>query len=151
MFGLHSNQWQTIQQAHYDHIGSKCSVKWWTSLHIRKLWDTAWDQWQHRCRIAHDTTDAPTCAVEALDAQIRREAQQGPPPNCPNHYRSHFSARLVEAVLRQPTHAKQTWLQFTHDLRNVVTTTQTTGAVQQQRRTMYNFLRPANPQWDSQP
>ena len=151
MFGLHSNKWQKIQQAHYDRIGSKRSVRRWTSLLIRKLWDTAWDQWQHRCYVANDTTDTPRCATEALDAQIRREAQQGPPPNCPNHYHNHFSSRLVNAVLRQPTHAKQTWLQFTHDLRNVVTTTQTTGSVQQQRRTMHAFLRPANPQWDSQP
>ena len=75
MFGLHSNKWQTIQKAHYDRIGSKRSVKRWTSLLIRKLWDTVWDQWQHRCRIAHDTTDTQTRAAEVLDAQIRREAK----------------------------------------------------------------------------
>ena len=149
--GLHSNRWQAIQQEHYRRIGSKRCAKQWTSLVIRKLWSIAWDMWQHRCRIAHDDSDKPLCAVDDLNRRIQAEASHGVPRDCPTHYRQHFSHQAVQSVLRQPLQAKQQWIQFAQVLRNQLNEQQSNGTIQQQRQTMYEFLRPASPQWNPAP
>jgi len=109
LMGLHSNKWQLIQQSHYRHIGSKQSAKRWTSLVIRKLWEIAWDMWQHRCRVAHDHAEVLPGISDDLDQTIKEEARHVP-PNCPTHYRQHFSRRTVQAVLRKTRREKQQWL-----------------------------------------
>jgi len=38
----------TIQQQHYLFLSSRCSSKWWLNYLIKKLWDIAWDLWNHR-------------------------------------------------------------------------------------------------------
>ena len=151
MLGLHSNKWQIIQQAHYKRIGSKRSAKRWTSLVIRKLWEIAWDMWQHRCRVAHDTVEVSLGLSNNLDQTIKEESRQGVPPNCPAHYRKHFSRRTVQSVLRKPMLDKQRWLHLASSLRRQLNAQQSEGRSQQQRHTLYAFLRPANPQWNPNP
>ena len=149
--GLHSKKWQEIQKAHYARIGSRRSPKRWTSQIIRKLWDIAWDLWRHRCRIAHGIAEEPLEMTDSLDQSIRDEANRGPPPNCPTHYKQHFSHHTTRAVLRQPHSEKTKWLQFTRHLRNQLNKANSEGSTQQQCRTMYAFLCPANPNGNQSP
>ena len=46
--------WREIQQSYLERIGSrKTGLRWITAL-IVKLWDVAWDQWNHRNGVLHD-------------------------------------------------------------------------------------------------
>ena len=67
------------------------------------------------------------------------------------HYRRHFSGQVTYAILNRPYPEKTKWLQLTRDLRNRINETNVEGSTQQQRQTMYEFLRPANPQWQPEP
>jgi hypothetical protein len=52
--GCVSAEWQRIQQQHLAAIGSKKgSLRWVTAL-IIKLWQIAWNMWDHRNQIEHN-------------------------------------------------------------------------------------------------
>lgn len=40
--------WRTAQNRYYAHIGSRRSSRRWVSALIRKMWQIAWDLWEHR-------------------------------------------------------------------------------------------------------
>jgi hypothetical protein len=48
-------EWTTAQQAYYQVIKSRRSGKRWTVELIKKLWAIAWDLWEHRNGILHET------------------------------------------------------------------------------------------------
>jgi hypothetical protein len=53
LFGFWSNHWESIQQAHLILLNSKVSLKRWSTSIIIKLWDVAWDLWDHRNTYIH--------------------------------------------------------------------------------------------------
>ena len=46
--------WSEVQQRYYEWIKSKKSGERWLSALIQKVWDVAWDLWDHRNNVAHD-------------------------------------------------------------------------------------------------
>ena len=54
MDGSLAQGWQSSQQRYYEYIRSKKTGLRWTSALIRKLWQIAWDMWEHRNGILHD-------------------------------------------------------------------------------------------------
>jgi hypothetical protein len=53
-------------------------VRWTTAL-IQKLWDVAWDLWEHRNGIVHAKENAETLHnMAAIDEEIRAQHLQGP-------------------------------------------------------------------------
>ena len=84
--GLHTSKWQTIQEIHYWRIGSQRSPKRWASMFVCKMWDTASDQWQHRCHILHQPSEEERRDQEELDQQIQAKHLRRAPPNCLAHY-----------------------------------------------------------------
>jgi hypothetical protein len=50
---LHTS-WQATQKIYFARIGSARSPKRWTTALIQKLWDVAWDMWEHRNDILHN-------------------------------------------------------------------------------------------------
>jgi hypothetical protein len=46
--------WQATQQIYFARIGSSRSPKRWTIALIQKLWEVAWNMWEHRNGILHD-------------------------------------------------------------------------------------------------
>jgi hypothetical protein len=54
--GCLSIEWAAVQQSYYTWIRSRRTGRRWVSLLIRKLWDTAWDLWEHRNGIVHRAT-----------------------------------------------------------------------------------------------
>lgn len=67
--------WAEVQQAYLDWCGSRRTGKRWLSALIRKLWDIAWDQWEHRNGILHNVED--DLATRELDTRIRSEHAKG--------------------------------------------------------------------------
>jgi hypothetical protein len=52
--GFLAVEWQEVQALHFARIGSKKSTKRWASALIRKLWQVAWDLWEHRNGFVHE-------------------------------------------------------------------------------------------------
>jgi hypothetical protein len=52
--------WATIQQRYYSIIRSSRTGKCWAIAIIQKFWDTAWDMWDNRNGILHETENVVT-------------------------------------------------------------------------------------------
>ena len=67
--------WCEVQQSYYEWLGvKKTGLRWLSSL-IQKLWDVAWDQWNHRNGILHDNDENLLSKLQ--DLQIKEQYQQG--------------------------------------------------------------------------
>jgi hypothetical protein len=51
--GMIATNWQVAQQVYLSRIGSRKSSKRWATSIIRKLWQIAWDMWEHRNGFLH--------------------------------------------------------------------------------------------------
>ncbi len=60
--GWISIKWTEAQQRYYNLIKSYRMVKRWTTALIKKLWEIAWDLWEHRNGILHETDNVVTSA-----------------------------------------------------------------------------------------
>jgi hypothetical protein len=68
MFGNISVLWQEIQAQFFLEIGKHISGLWWTSALIQKIWQVAWDQWEHRKVILHNSKNLVTQAEAVMIA-----------------------------------------------------------------------------------
>jgi Zn-finger nucleic acid-binding protein len=68
--GFLAVEWQQVQARHFSRIGSKKSTKRWASALIRKLWQVAWDLWEHRNGFVHERD------AGLLSEQINRAIQE---------------------------------------------------------------------------
>ena len=73
--GRVSNQWIGIQQRYLLSIKSMASSSRWLAALITKLWDVAWDQWEHRNGIVHQGAEAT--ALKHLQQEIDRVLSEG--------------------------------------------------------------------------
>jgi hypothetical protein len=48
------HRWREHMTTHYKNTGERKSGKRWISALIRKLWEIAWDLWEHRNGVLHD-------------------------------------------------------------------------------------------------
>ena len=53
--GTPVRRWAEVQQCYYEWIKSRKSGERWLAALIQKVWDVAWDLWEHRNSIAHET------------------------------------------------------------------------------------------------
>ena len=63
--------WREIQQSYYEWLGIRKTGLRWLSALVQKLWDVAWDQWNHRNGILHDNDE--TLSTLLQDRQIREQ------------------------------------------------------------------------------
>jgi len=73
--GCPAKGWEEAQQEYYLWIQSKRTGLRWLSALIRKLWDLAWDMWDHRNQILHDREEGQ--AVKEREQRIREEFAEG--------------------------------------------------------------------------
>jgi hypothetical protein len=66
--------WQAgVQHRYYEFLDSRrTGLRWLTAL-IQKLWDVAWDMWDHRNRVLHDQEHSV-----ARDLQIQQITDRSP-------------------------------------------------------------------------
>ena len=100
---------------------------------ISKVWDVAWDQWQHRNGIAHaQTEDKFRFDMDEIDCSIRAEFIHGY-RTLPSRGRHLFSGTLNE-LLDKSARFRRAWLE------NVMLVAQTT----QQAREHTNYHQERN-------
>jgi hypothetical protein len=67
------------QQKYLESIGKRTTGKRWTITIISKLWDIAWDMWQHRNHVIHNTLHSKKqLEMELLGLQVNEWYKQGP-------------------------------------------------------------------------
>jgi ribonuclease HI len=78
VFGRWHYSWANAQQTYLTSIGSRLSIRRWTTAIIHKLLLTAWDMWDHRNRVLHSLTgDQRQTETHQLDQAILEELNSG--------------------------------------------------------------------------
>jgi hypothetical protein len=60
LLGRLSKKWTDAQQKYLKSIDKRNTGKRWTIAIISKLWDIAWDMWEHRNHITHNSPTETT-------------------------------------------------------------------------------------------
>jgi hypothetical protein len=70
--------WQEILVQYFREIGKQTSGLRWTSALIQKIWQVAWDQWEHRNAILHNYENLVTQAESVMIAyRVQMELETG--------------------------------------------------------------------------
>ncbi len=70
--GWVSFEWELVQQAYYDLIQSRRTGLRWLSSLIKKLWQVAWDMWEHRNGILHAQDNCVSSAtISSINKNLR--------------------------------------------------------------------------------
>jgi hypothetical protein len=105
--------WSEAQQRYFEGLGSRrTGLRWLTAL-IQKLWDIAWDMWDHRNRVLHETEHS--VAHELQTQQITDQFLLGA-AGLPRKARALFSKGLQHLLRQQPAY-KTAWLIRIHAAR----------------------------------
>ncbi len=70
-------EWAAVQQSYYTWFCSQRTGRRWVSLLICKLWDTAWDLWEHRNGILHHAS-ANSGHLHRVQTSICHQLSLGP-------------------------------------------------------------------------
>jgi hypothetical protein len=73
--GCPSHGWQSSQQQYYEFLCSRITGLRWLSALIHKLWQVAWDMWEHRNGVLHDKEQGQAALERA--AWIIEEFEEG--------------------------------------------------------------------------
>jgi hypothetical protein len=128
--------WAKHQHQYYMTTGSKCSGKRWLTQLILKLWNTAWNLWEHRNNIAHaanvaleqDNINNELCSIMA--------ANEYPPAA---GYL--FTDRMQETMPTAHLTTKKSWLQNYHaHVKHYNKQNTQDNGLQQMQQTMRTFL-----------
>jgi len=74
--GCVSVYWQEVQQRYYEWVGSRRTGRRWVSQLILKLWEVAWDLWEHRNGYVHQH-QVPYGSIQGLIPAIHSQLQAG--------------------------------------------------------------------------
>jgi hypothetical protein len=78
MFGNISVLWQEIQAQYFREIGKQNSRLRWKSALIQKIWQVAWDQWEHINVILHNSENLATQAESVMiTSRVQMELATG--------------------------------------------------------------------------
>ena len=106
-----SKYWQQAQEYYLEFTKSPRTSKRWTTSLIQKLFNVAWDQWDHRNAILHNTENKFDQAESIkVDAAIREEFRIGKNA-LPRADHGLFRAGATRILARTLTN-KQRWLYF---------------------------------------
>ena len=115
--GWVSTGWQLIQQRHYQWLESKRSGRRWVIALIKKLWQVAWDQWEHRNATLHKQTSIPSIeASEHLNTTISAEYHSGSITLLPQD--RYLFGTPLDKLLKQSFDQRTLWLQRIRTARN---------------------------------
>jgi hypothetical protein len=103
-------EWSSAQQAYYTLMKSCRTGKRWVISLIKKLWDVAWDLWEHRNGIPHNTTNLVSEAeLRTLDRKIRSIFLQLQIMSLSAQDR-HLLSTLLPRLLKKDRAHKSEWL-----------------------------------------
>jgi hypothetical protein len=98
--------WHEVIHNHFQNIHSMKSPRRWLSALIRKMWQIAWDLWEHQNGFLHNK-DITILSIQT-DAKIMEQFKIG------EHQLDHATKSLfrngLQAILSKPLEVKQQWL-----------------------------------------
>ena len=118
MWGMWSWRWAEVQHAYYQFLGKRNSGRRWLALLIQQVWNTAWDQWDHRNAIFHraeaqrrrderctairDAYRSPLCSSPAWRLLFRRplDSRLQDPPHLQIAFLRRLSTPVASAASR---------------------------------------------------
>ena len=107
--GCIAQAWEEVQAAYYRWCRSRKSGRRWAVSLIQKLWDIAWDLWEHRIGIVHSAENAAILHNMAfVDQEIRNQFQRG--LTSLSHRDHHLFQRSVYDILEAPIPYRRKWL-----------------------------------------
>jgi hypothetical protein len=103
--------WRQDQEQYYSSLGQARSGLRWTTALVLKLWQVAWNMWEHRNQIEHDIAAAQKKFdtdrdIEALVTRYREGELQG------LDISEFFSNQEMEKVLRGSLAYKCAWIRI---------------------------------------
>ena len=104
--GCLTREWRGAQQRYKDFIKSRRSSLRWATALVKKLWDIAWDMWDHRNQVLHHKEKGQH--EQRVDAEIRAQFHLGP-AGVTATARGLFRGG-VEALLQKQVHVREAWL-----------------------------------------
>ena len=109
--GSISKAWRQAQEYYLAFSKSPRTSKRWTSALIQKVFEVAWDQWEHRNGILHDVDNKFDKATELrVNREIRNQFRIGK-ASLPRADHGLFHAG-VQRILARSLKSKQNWLHF---------------------------------------
>jgi hypothetical protein len=134
--GTLPHAWAQHQHSHYLKIGSKKSDKRWLVQLILKLWNTAWDLWEHRNNIAHAINEANQ--FEAITNKICTIFATNEYPANASHL---FTDNMRDHIISANLATKKSWLSNFHaHVKYSLKEQENQKGLTQMRATMRNFL-----------
>jgi hypothetical protein len=140
-------EWTDAQQAYYKISKSLRSGKRWTIELIKKLWDVAWDLWEHRNSILHEAQNVVTDrSSRSLNRQVSLLFSELQSHLLPAHDR-HLLAMKLARLLKKDSTYKEVWLRNAQAALQGITPRQKTsnlisGSLSGMRRRMKMLLTP---------
>jgi hypothetical protein len=72
--GCIAEEWAGVQHAHFLWLGRRNTGKQWATALVVKLWEIAWDIWDHQNQIKHNIeTDQDVACSEAILRSVDAE------------------------------------------------------------------------------
>jgi len=112
--GCWSCGWAEAQEQHFKFFQTKKSGRRWLAALITKLWQVAWDMWEHRNGILTDQEQGQL--AQLLKREIQQEYSRGF-QSLPSDLRRSTQIPM-EQLLERPLKQQQTWLGRIQDGRN---------------------------------
>jgi Reverse transcriptase (RNA-dependent DNA polymerase) len=133
--GWVSFEWELVQQSYYDLIQSRRSGLRWLSSLITKLWQTAWDLWEHRNGVLHKQENMVSAeAMSRLNRRIRYLYIRTASLSIPHPDKYLFTVTLQQLLSKDVTY-KKAWIT------NVQSFIQSHGKIRQAKRMMHGMRR----------
>jgi hypothetical protein len=102
--GLPCQGWQQLQDDHYNRISSPKTGSSWLISTIRKQWLIAWDIWDYRNRVVHDSDEG--IDAQRISTAIRAEYALG----APSREIRKFFRHPIQVLLKSNIDYQNNWL-----------------------------------------
>jgi hypothetical protein len=103
--GILPQCWVFHQHTHYRCLGQRKQGRRWATQLILKLFDIAWDLWEHRNGLVHRIDQDKL--LQTVDTKIKEEVQDGAPSRESSHL---FSEATISRLDSSQLSTKQAWL-----------------------------------------
>jgi hypothetical protein len=138
--------WASLQQRYYTIIKSTRTGNRWVSAIIQKLWNIAWDLWEHQNGILHENENQATRSMTLqLNSRVSQVYNDLSSRALRQHDR-HLVYLPLSQLLKKDANYKATWLSIaepalSHGRRDVwQNRTHTDRMLQGMRRNMFSWL-----------
>jgi hypothetical protein len=107
--GFWASDWRECQTVYLRERQSQRSSALWISKVQRRIWEIAWQMWQHRNNILHNNGKTiHTQETVALDDEIRQEMDLG--IDDLHHKYTHLFQHTLHEILHKPMTHKRMWI-----------------------------------------